>query len=51
MTQYLVRCRNAAGTPRDLAILARSSSQACRQALRQLETDYAGEGWIAEFVL
>jgi hypothetical protein len=51
MSQYVVRCRNAAGIPRDVAIVAKSSAAAIRQALRQVNADYPGEGWVAQWAL
>lgn len=48
----LVRCRNAAGSARELYIRhARSANQAIREALRILESDHPGQGWRAEWAL
>ncbi|MDE2101468.1 MAG: hypothetical protein KGL39_29755 [Patescibacteria group bacterium] len=48
---YLVRCRNAAGTARELRIPANTAAVAIREALRRLENDYPAQGWRAEFAL
>lgn len=48
---YLVRCRNAAGTAREIRIRARSANAAIREALAELEALYPSQGWRAEWAL
>jgi hypothetical protein len=48
---FTVRCRNAAGTARELHIAASTATAAIREALRRLEIDHPGEGWLPEIAL
>lgn len=48
---YIVRCRNAAGIARELRIHASTANAAIREALRRLEIDHPGQGWLPEIAL
>lgn len=49
---YLVRCRNAAGTAREIRVdNVRSESRAIRTALHYLERVQPNQGWRAEWAL
>ena len=51
MFEYTVRCRNAAGSARDVHLFAPNERIACTEALRAIEAVRPGEGWVAQFAL
>lgn len=48
---YCVRCRNAAGTAREIHVQAGTSDAAIRVALNELEARFPSQGWRAEWAL
>lgn len=51
MYSYLVRCRNAAGTIRDILVRSTSAAVATRRALEIVESDAPGQGWRAQWAI